>query len=176
MSFQLKFFPQKSTGILARNLIDEQEFIRAIRTALNEGAKRHCNIALVGAAGCGKSSLIEPLEEIFECAPKPQAGSTFPLTAVMECHVMLWQDYSHCEKTLNFTDLLALFVGEAIGVRRPALENKKLRNVAPCFYSGRVPISSSARDPAARPLLRTTLFLSPLFFGLWCLVAIGSAS
>jgi energy-coupling factor transporter ATP-binding protein EcfA2 len=148
---------QLPEGILSRNQIDEQTFIGAIRKALSKGAKRHCNVALVGDGGCGKSSLIEALEEIFSCAPKPQNGSSFPLTAILDCEIMLWQDYSHCERTLAFTDLLALFVGESIGVRRPSLENKKLQNIAPCFYTGRVPISSSMKDPASRKTLESMM-------------------
>ncbi|CAE8649081.1 unnamed protein product, partial [Polarella glacialis] len=96
------------------------------------------------------SSLLEPLEKIFDAAPKPQKGSTFPLTSVVESDIILWQDYDHDDQTVKFTDLLALFVGESVGIRRPGQNNIKVRNVAPCFYSGRAMIRSQLRDSVAR--------------------------
>ena len=36
-----------------------------LRTALEVGAKRGKNIALIGEPGCGKSMMFEPFDEIF---------------------------------------------------------------------------------------------------------------
>ena len=121
--------------LLERNHISCSTFCAAMRRALELGALRGVNIACVGERGCGKSTLLEPLEKIFNCFPKPQAGSTFALAHLLDCDVMVWQDYLHDEKTIKFSDLLSLFVGEAIGIRLVG-KNERFVNRAPLFYSG----------------------------------------
>ena len=135
--------------VVAANRITVAEYCHAMVRALQTGAKRGVNVACVGPGGCGKSALIEPLDKIYRTAPKPQAGSTFPLARVVNVEVMLWQDYSHDEATLRFTDLLAFFVGEAVAMRRPGQTNRSFRNEAPTFLTGRCPIQILSRDVAA---------------------------
>ena len=126
--------------MLKRNDISPALFQHAVYRALELGAVREVNVACVGAAGCGKSTLLESLEVIFNCAPKVEHESTFPLGSMLGFDLMLWQDYEHDEKTIRFSDLLSWFVGEGVGVRIPGQLNKKIRNRAPCFYSGRIPL------------------------------------
>ena len=85
----------------------------------------------------GKSTLLEALEKIFDCAPKPEEGSTFPLASAAAFELILWQDYEHDEGTVRFSDLLSFFMGEGVGMRQPGALNIKIKNKAPCFYSGR---------------------------------------
>ena len=127
---------QGAVDVLQRNGISPTEFAHSIYRALEHGARRGTNVACVGKGGCGKSTLLESLEKIFNCAPKVEEGSTFPFASLMDGDIMLWQDYEHDEKTVRFTDLLSWFVGESVGVRMPGRTNKKVRNQAPCFYSG----------------------------------------
>ena len=122
---------------LRRNGIPVGAFCGAVLQALRIGAGRGSNVALIGEGGCGKSTLLEPLEKIFSCAPKPEEGSTFPLASLLGYDIMLWQDYEHDEKSVRFTDLLSWFMREGVGARRPGVVNKKVKNTAPCFYSGR---------------------------------------
>ena len=136
--------------ILQRNHIDQNQFIDALCRALELGAKRGVNVGLVGRAGSGKSSLIEPLDQIFKAAGKPQKGSTFPLSNTIGCDVLLWQDYKHHEPTVSFDDLLSYLVGESVDVRIPGEKNVKVRNRAPLIYSGRQAISSRFEDPSER--------------------------
>ena len=131
--------------ILQSNHIPSATFCAAVRRALEMGAKRGVNVACVGEQGCGKSTLLEPMEEIFGCFCKPQGGSTFALANVIGSDVILWQDYLHDEKTVRFADLLCLFVGESVGVRLVA-KNKGIRNKAPTFYSGLMPMRCGFRD------------------------------
>ena len=132
--------------ILQNSNISQQDFGIAVCRALFFGAKRGVHVACVGIGGCGKSTLLEPLELIFESVAKPEGGSTFPLEPILSCDIFLWQDYEHDEKTVRFTDLLSLLVNESVGVRRPGAKNKKHKNDAPCFVSGRTPILCGRRD------------------------------
>ncbi len=136
--------------VLERNSIPPAAFCQAVYRALQVGAARGSNVACVGSGGCGKSTLLESLEKIYKCAPKPEDGSTFPLGSLLGYDIMLWQDYEHDESTVRFTDLLSWFIGESVGVRVPGGFNQKVRNRAPCFYSGRGPLQlrPSARHPA----------------------------
>jgi hypothetical protein len=137
-------------SILERNGIAADLFASAVRRALELGARRMVNIACVGEGGCGKSSLIEVLEHIFNAMPKPQRGSTFAFADLAEYDILLWQDYEHHEETVCFTDVLSVFVGESFGVRSAGVKNEKVRNKAPVFYSGRTQIQSRHRDAEAR--------------------------
>ena len=131
--------------VLQLNDISPSHFCAAVRRALELGAKRGVNIACVGDRGCGKSTLVEPLEQIFSCFSKPEKGSTFPLSGVLDKDIILWQDYLHDEPTISFTDLLALFVGESVGVRLVA-KNQPYRNQAPTVYTGMTPMRCGFRD------------------------------
>ena len=133
-------WPRGAAHILSRNRIDTMHFCAAVLRALKVGARRGANIACVGAKGCGKSTLIEALDKIFTCAPKPEDKTSFPLGSMVGSEVLLWQDYEHNENTLRFTDLLSWLCGEGVLVRMPGKLSKKICNTAPCFYSGRVPM------------------------------------
>ena len=137
-----------ATRILVANGIEPARFAQAVMRALRLGARRGCNVACVGAGGCGKSALVEPLEQVFKTASKPQAGSTFPLASALQCDVVLWQDFAHHEATLRFTDLLAFVVGEGLDVRLPG-RNVKHHNKAPVFFTGRTAVRCKVTDPDA---------------------------
>ena len=96
-------------------------------------------MACVGEGGCGKSALLEPLDEIFTACSKPEGGSTVPLAPLLSSEICLWQDFEHNEATVRFTDILSILVGEGVNIRRPGALNVKHKNTAPCFLSGRTP-------------------------------------
>lgn len=141
--------------ILRNNGYSAAMFAAAVRLALQLGAKRGANVALTGVGGCGKSALLEPLQQLYRTMSKPQAGSTFPFLHAVDAEIILWQDYAHCEKTLRFTDLLSVFVGETVAIRVPGAANMDHKNAAPAFYSGRTPMwPTHIRDQEAHAELR----------------------
>ena len=142
-------WPRGAAHVLEQNAIPVRTFCAAVIKALTLGAKRGVNIACVGRGGCGKSTLLEPLDAVFRTAAKPEAGSTFALANILGADILLWQDYQHDERTMRFSDLLSLFVGEAINVRRPGAVGKNHANECPCFYSGRTPIQAQVADAGA---------------------------
>lgn len=54
------------TLILQLNSIAVSHFTQTMYRALQLGARRGANVCCVGRGGCGKSSLLEPLEKIFD--------------------------------------------------------------------------------------------------------------
>jgi len=136
--------------ILENQGFDPKVFCAAVCKALDFGAVRGVHVACIGVGGAGKSTLLESLEVVFEALPKPQRGSTFPLAALPDAEIILWQDYEHHEGTVAFSDLLSWLVNESIGVREPGVINSKYKNLAPLFYSGRGRLVCGSPDPTVR--------------------------
>ena len=103
--------------------------------ALELGARRGTNVAIIGAQGSGKSMLFEPFDGIFKVMGKPEKGSTFPLAGAIGASVLLWQDWKHDDATVQFEDLLSFFVGERVDIRVPRARNVSFRNTSPLFFT-----------------------------------------
>ena len=65
---------QSACQVLSRNSSNKFVFAAAVREILENGRKKHLNIFLVGPPNCGKSFLLEPLEQIFNCFSNPAQG------------------------------------------------------------------------------------------------------
>ena len=111
------------------------QFCQDVRSALELGACRGANMAIIGEPGCGKSMVFEAFDEIFQVMGKPEAKSTFPLAGVLDAQILVWHEYKHKDSIVLFEDLLALTVGERMGVRVPHKKNVPHRNTAPLFYT-----------------------------------------
>ena len=133
--------------VLENNRENVNAFCRDVCKALEVGALRGTNIAIVGEPGCGKSMLFEPFGDIFKVMGKPQKKSSFSLTNALDAHILLWQDYKHHEETVGFEDLLSLIVGEQVEVRVPHQANTPFRNKAPLFYTSNSMLRVTREDP-----------------------------
>ena len=121
--------------VLQNNHEDIAAFCNDVCRALEVGARRGTNMALVGAPGSGKSMLFEPFDGIYKVMGKPQSGSSFPLAGAIGATVLVWQDWKHDDKTVAFEDLLSFFVGELVDIRVPHQRNVSYRNTSPLFYT-----------------------------------------
>ena len=121
--------------VLENNAECPNKFGHDICRALALGARRGVHIAMIGEPGSGKSMILQPLELIYKSMPPPEDGSSFPLAGLMDAETVLWQDFEYDNKTLNFSDLLRMAVGEKIGIRLPSAPNVPFNNKAPIFYS-----------------------------------------
>ena len=134
--------------VLQNNNESITAFCVTVCQALEMGALRGTNIALVGVPGSGKSMLFEPFDGIFNVMGKPERGSTFPLAGATDAHVLLWQDWKHDDRTVLFEDLLSFLVGERINVRVPHQRNLPFRNTSPLFYTSNSFLRVARDDPA----------------------------
>lgn len=114
--------------------------------ALEVGARRGVNVAIIGEPGCGKSMPFEPFDGIYTVMGKPESKSSFPLEGVLDAHVTLWQDWKFNDATILFEDLLSLTVGERTNIRIPCKTNVPFHNQSPLFYSSNLYVVR--RDPA----------------------------
>ena len=114
--------------------------------ALRIGAARGINLAIVGPPGCGKSTVFEALDEVFETCGKPERNSSFPLAGVLDSEVLLWQEFTWSPKVCAFEDLLQMLCGEKIGIRVPRAPPVQHRNKAPMFYTAWAPLSMRSQN------------------------------
>ena len=122
-------------------------FCHDIYRALALGAKRGVNMAIIGGPGMGKSTVLEPLDDIFVTSAKPQRDSSFPLEGILGAEVLLWQEFTYSKRTLAWEDLLALLVGEKLAVRCCGTKPVQHRNAAPMFYTARQHLCYHSMDP-----------------------------
>ena len=136
----------------AKQVLDHQgedagQFCRDVCRALEMGARRGVNMAIIGEPGCGKSMIFEPFDSIFSVMGKPEGKSSFPLANIMDAHVLLWQEYKHKDSIVLFEDLLAVCAGERIEIRLPHTKNRSHRNLAPLFYTCNTELHVVRADP-----------------------------
>ena len=65
--------------VLRSNEINENEFSQAVQTLLVNGRGKYRNIMILGAANCGKTFLLNPLNAIYNCFTNPATTSGPPL-------------------------------------------------------------------------------------------------
>lgn len=140
-------WPGGATYILQNNGEDVGAFCRDVLRALTLGAQRGVNMAIIGMPGSGKSTVLEPLDSIYNVCGKPERDNSFPLSGVLEAEVLLWQEFSYETKICAFEDLLSLMVGERFGIRVPADRPIQHRNKAPMFYTAWEPLTVQCRNP-----------------------------
>ncbi len=143
--------------VLENNGEDVAAFCRDVCRALELGARRGTNLAIVGVPGCGKSTIFDSLDCIFKVMGKPERGSSFPLAGMMDAHILVWQDYCHHDSTMLFEDILSLSVGESIEIRVPHSRNVRHRNTAPMFYTSQQELRVQRRDAALSEQLNAAM-------------------
>eukprot|EP01002_Notosolenus_urceolatus_P001321 NODE_1335_length_1465_cov_10.437853_g151_i1.p1 GENE.NODE_1335_length_1465_cov_10.437853_g151_i1~~NODE_1335_length_1465_cov_10.437853_g151_i1.p1 ORF type:complete len:384 (+),score=36.48 NODE_1335_length_1465_cov_10.437853_g151_i1:163-1314(+) len=109
---------ETATELLRLNGLCPEEFARALLECLEKGAGKHMNIFLEGPGNCGKSWLLEPLEEIFRAFAKPDEKASFPLIDLHAHEIVLWQDF-RVPCALKWSQLLVFLEGGTVTVNRP---------------------------------------------------------
>ena len=143
--------------VLANNGEDIRSFCADVCLALELGARRGTNVAIIGKHGSGKSMLFEPFDGIFKVMGKPQKGSTFPFAGAIGASVLVWQDWKHDDATVQFEDLLSFFVGERIDVRVPRERNVSFRNTSPLFFTSNSFLKVTREDTAVADVLNAAM-------------------
>jgi len=143
--------------VLENNGENVRSFCLDVCRAIELGAKRGCNMAIIGEPGCAKSMVFEPFDDIFPVMGKPDSKSSFPLTGVLDSKVLVWQDWKHSDSIVQFEDLLSLLVGERIEIRVPNQKNVSFRNESPLFFTSNSPLYVVRPDPQAMQRLNSAM-------------------
>ena len=135
------------TFVLENNAEDKVAFATDVYNALSLGACRGTNLAISGPPGCGKRTVFEALDLIYEVSGKPQRESSFPFAGVLDAEVLLWQEFTWTAQLCAFEDLLSLMAGEKFGIREPNKKPRQFRNTSPMFYTAWEPLTFRGKDP-----------------------------
>ena len=103
---------------LTLNKIVVDDFKAAVVELISNGRGKYRNIMLVGPANCGKTFLLRPLCQIYQCFVSP-ASTTFAWVGAEEAEVLFLNDFRWSEKIIPWHDLLQLLEGEPIHLPAP---------------------------------------------------------
>lgn len=104
--------------ILVANDMDVKEVAHCFKEALTVGRGKGINPNLVGPADCGKSFLVQPLEEIYKCFTSPTTGS-FAWVELEGKEVIILNDLRWTQSLIPWDDFLRLLEGGTVQFRRP---------------------------------------------------------
>ena len=107
-----------ATEILTENNIDIIEFKCAVIDALCEGRKKGNNIMIIGPANCGKTFILRPLTEVFDCFVSPACG-TFAWVGAEKAEVIFLNDLRWNDKLMPWQEFLNLLEGFPIHLQAP---------------------------------------------------------
>ena len=93
-------------------------FPATVNELLQKNRKKRPNICLVGWSDCGKSFLLEPLEQIFNCFANP-AQDKYVWTGLDEADVAYINNFCWSNELIAWQELLNLLKGAPCKLSRP---------------------------------------------------------
>ena len=132
-----------ATQILDSNGISTERFSSAVYNALKRGRGKYRNVYLFGPANCGKTFLVSPLKEIFECFVNPASGS-FAWLGIEDAEVVLLNDFRWKPSLIPWCELLQVLEGDT--VHFPAPKNQMSKDIVldkdtPFFATSDAPLA-----------------------------------
>ena len=110
-------------GNLARNFIDEAEFVTAYRNCIRLGRRRGVCLFLYGSAGAGKSTMLQPFFDHAMIAEssfvRPESTATYPLSGLKDLPILICLDELRWKSTISPQDLLSLADGKPLTLSLP---------------------------------------------------------
>ena len=130
--------------ILTRNGIDVTAFAGAVRVLLEKGCGKYRNIYLKGPANCGKTFLLNPLNQIYSTFSNP-ATMTFAWVGAEDADVIFLNDFRWWSKQIiPWHDLLLMLEGHLVHLPAPKSHYSKdatLSSDVPIFCTAKEEIS-----------------------------------
>lgn len=109
---------EAAVEVLRNNNINLYTFADAIRKCLIVGRAKYYNILLHGPRNCGKSFLLNPLEDMFRCFLNPTEGK-YCWVGLDDCEVAVLQDLRWSPELIKWSDFLILLEGQTVHLARP---------------------------------------------------------
>ena len=125
--------------VLRSNEINENEFSQAVQTLLVNGRGKYRNIMILGAANCGKTFLLNPLNAIYNCFTNP-ATTSFAWVGAQDSEVIFLNDFRWSSQIIPWHDLLLLLEGQTVHLPAPKSHFSKdivFENDSPIFCTSK---------------------------------------
>ena len=104
--------------VLERNGIRCESFVKAVLELLKKGRGKYRNIMLIGPANCGKTFLLNPLNNIFKTFTNP-ASCSFAWVGAEEAEVLFLNDFRWSPQIIAWHDLLLMLEGQVVHLPTP---------------------------------------------------------
>ena len=129
--------------ILTRNGIDVTAFAEAVRVLLEKGRGKYRNIYLKGPVNCGKTFLLNPLNQIYNTFSNP-ATTTFAWVGAEAADVIFLNDFRWSKQIIPWHDLLLMLESQVVRLPAPKSHYSKdatLSSDVPLFCTAKEEIS-----------------------------------
>ena len=109
---------ESAREVLRGNNINIFTFADSMRKCLSVGRSKYNNILLYGPRNCGKSFLLNPLEDMYKCFMNPTEGK-YCWNGLDNCEVAVLQDLRWSPELIKWSDILTLLEGQTVHLARP---------------------------------------------------------
>lgn len=109
---------QLALETLSRNGFKVGEFSMAVQHLLKSGRGKHRNLILTGQSNCGKSFLLNPLNDVFNTFTNP-AQNSFAWIGAERAEVIFLNDIRWSEKLIPWNNFLQLLEGSPVHLSVP---------------------------------------------------------
>jgi energy-coupling factor transporter ATP-binding protein EcfA2 len=104
--------------VLRNNKVNAYVFAAAIRDLLEKGRGKNRNIVIVGPANCGKTFLLNPLNQLFQTFTNP-ATTSYAWVGSENAEVIFLNDFRWSPEILAWKDMLLLLEGQTLHLLAP---------------------------------------------------------
>ena len=104
--------------LLSNNNIPVDNFASCVKNLLNKGRGKFRNILLTGPANCGKTFLLNPLNNIFKTFTNP-ASTSFAWVGAEKAEVIFLNDFRWSPQIIAWHDLLLMLEGQLVHLPAP---------------------------------------------------------
>ena len=100
------------------NGVNVFSFADPVRELLTKGRGKHRNIMIVGPANCGKTFMLDPLNDMFRVFTNP-ASTSYAWLGAENVDVIFLNDFRYSQEILAWQDMLLLLEGQTIHFAAP---------------------------------------------------------
>ena len=107
-----------ASALLEKNGILHDTFASSVRELLIKGRGKYRNIMLTGPANCGKTFLLNPLNNIFQTFTNP-ASTSFAWVGAEKAEIIFLNDFRWSKQIIPWHDLLLMLEGQVVHLPAP---------------------------------------------------------
>lgn len=126
-------------SVLANNGVTCRSFASAVKDLLDKGRGKYRNIMITGPANCGKTFLLNPLNEVYRTFTNP-ATTSFAWVGAEIAEVIFLNDFRWSPQVLPWHNMLLLLEGQTVHLPAPKSHFAKdiiFDNDTPIFCTGK---------------------------------------